>query len=171
MRILSRPPRLRLFRVGERVLLAMIDPGRGCEPGTQAALWQINPECANCARLPRSRYWSCGGPRSESFLAGSCSVRQLWIVSEPAGPGRYLTLPEAGMLRMDYVELRQKHVFYRPKPVFSPMASANLRCYPQAEALRPRTGYVERRRTRMCAISSPRRTRLLTASIKRPYGK
>src|SRR5439155_4394206 len=37
----SRCPRLRLFRVGERVLLAMIDPGRGCEPGTQAALWQI----------------------------------------------------------------------------------------------------------------------------------
>jgi len=24
------------------VLLAGIDPGRGCEPGTQAALWQIN---------------------------------------------------------------------------------------------------------------------------------
>jgi hypothetical protein len=23
------------------VLLAMIDPGRGCEPGIQAALWQI----------------------------------------------------------------------------------------------------------------------------------
>src|SRR5438309_11092443 len=35
---------------------------------------------------------SSGRPRSDSFFGEECSVRQLWIVSEPAGPVRYTVL-------------------------------------------------------------------------------
>src|SRR5436190_23728949 len=40
------------------VLLAGIDPGRGGEPATQAALWQIrktSARCRRCGRYQRSR--------------------------------------------------------------------------------------------------------------------
>lgn len=85
------------------VLLAMIDPGRGCEPGTQVALWQIS--LTHVVRRGADRFCRSTVPRVT--LAAGYSLLELECAGLTLEKGRELGIP---------IQADRGHLPMREKP-------------------------------------------------------